>query len=234
MGQAFSAHAMCPPSEEIHRQMPGTPPEYSTTMLNQQRKHAVLVSASLVNHDETRLISDYKIALEEAFSYPELVELILQSLLFDGYPCTLEGLITLKSISPHELPADQIVEEYTTENVQDWIQRGDELCRKIYGKNFEPLLDNVESLSPTLKEWMLYEGYGRVLARSALPIDVREMGIIAILVMKNLPRQLHSHMRGALRVGVSLPELDHAINLCTKYTSSINIKSAQNVLKKIS
>lgn len=208
-------------------------PAFPPVDLNPRRKHAVIVSASLVCRDEDLLARDLRLALEEAFNPPELVELILQSLLFDGYPCALEGLIALKNLAAETLPAEESLERYSAENVRLWNSRGDVLCRRIYGDNFDRLLGNVAALSPTLKEWMLVEGYGRVLARPALPIDLREMGIIAILTVKDLPRQLHSHLRGALRVGVTVPELESAIGLCAPYTSSQNIGSALNVWRKV-
>jgi len=201
--------------------------------LSPRRKHAVLVSASLVTRSETALSSDLKLALEEAFSASELVELILQSLLFDGYPCALEGLITLREIVPSILPAEKIIESYSNENLELWIDRGEALCRRIYGDNFDRLLQNVDALSPTLKEWMLVEGYGRVLSRPELTIAVREMGIVAILTVKNLSRQLYSHLRGATRVGVTTAELKTAIHLCERYTEPARIESALNVWRKL-
>ncbi len=206
----------------------------TNSLTDPRRKHAVLVSASLVRSQQDRLIADFQVALAEAFSRAELVELILQSLLFDGYPCALEGLITLKKISHENSTREEYTEPYNRENLQIWFKRGEKLCQEIYGGNFSPLLNNVASLSPTLKEWMLYEGYGRVLARPALPIDVREMGIIAILTVKKLPRQLHSHLRGALRVGISRPELEYAVSLCAAYTTEENIQTASEILRKLS
>ena len=205
----------------------------SSSDLNSRQKYAVLVSASLVQRKDDILKRDLQRALDHAFSFTELVELILQSLLFDGYPCALEGLIALKELNSSALPADESLEAYSTENLHLWDTRGKTLCKQIYGPNFNRLLQNVSALSPTLREWMLLEGYGRVLARPALSIDLREMGIIAILTVKGLPRQLHSHLRGALRVGVSARQLEDAIRLCAEYTTEKKITSALGVLRAI-
>ncbi|MFH1862005.1 MAG: carboxymuconolactone decarboxylase family protein [bacterium] len=195
--------------------------------LSPKRKYATIVSASLVSRREALLEADLRAALEVAFSTPELVELILQSLLFDGYPCALEGLIALQEVlRDHHIPTEEQLESYSIENVQQWRQRGLELCQKIYGKNFDKLLKNVDNLSPTLKEWMLVEGYGRVLSRNVLSMDVREMGIIAILTVKDLQRQLFSHLRGALHLGVSMEKLRAAILLCRTYANDSKIESA--------
>ncbi len=198
-----------------------------------RRKYAVVVSASLVHRNESLLTANLAQALDQVFKPVEIVELILQSLLFDGYPCALEGLIALENLVPGILPVDESVEKYSTENFENWKSRGNSLCRRIYGENFERLLQNVEALSPTLREWMLMEGYGRVLARPTLPIDIRELGIISILVVKGYPRQLHSHMRGALLVGVTTAELKTAVELCVEYTSHDKIQSALEIWVKL-
>lgn len=205
----------------------------SHSELSATRKYAVRVSASLVFREETILIRDLRAALDDVFEPHHLVELILQSLLFDGYPCALEGLITMKKVLSKDTPIKGSFEEYSAENLEKWTERGRTLCQRIYGEKFEQLLQNVQSLSPILREWMLVEGYGRVLARPTLPIDAREMGIIGILIVKGYPRQLHSHMRGALRVGVTLFELEAALELCRDYTSPENLEIAREVWRKL-
>jgi 4-carboxymuconolactone decarboxylase len=201
--------------------------------LDPRRRHAVLVSATLVSRRGPDLAAILRSALQEAFTPEELSELFLQSLLFDGYPCALEGFLILKDILDDRLPADAVLEEYTPENVALWRRRGERLCRKIYGRNYHPLMSNVASLSATLKEWMLVEGYGRVLARPALDIALRELGIVAILTVKGLPRQLHSHLRGALHVGVPPADLDAALDLCARYASAEAMSLARETWRRV-
>lgn len=201
--------------------------------LSPRRKYAVRISASLVHRDQTLIAANFKQALNGTFQPDEIVELILQSLLFDGYPCALEGLITLKSVIPSILPAREVYEGYSSANLAIWKSRGDSLCRRIYGSNFDALIRNVEALSSTLREWMLVEGYGRVLSRSRLSIDLRELGIVAMLIVKRYPRQLHSHMRGALNVGVSSSDLRASIELCAEYTSEKQIITALDIWKRL-
>ncbi len=201
--------------------------------LNPQQKSSVLVSAALVSRKGEQLASEFSAALNEALSPEEIVELILQSLLFDGYPTALEAFLTLKELIPDRLPAENLLERYTGEQTEIWRSRGESLCRRIYGRNFERLMSNVSSFSPTLQEWMLLEGYGRVLARPSLSIQLRELGIIAILAVKNQPRQLHSHLRGGAHVGLSLLQLESAVSLCRKYTTAENIASARRILSEM-
>ena len=47
------------------------------------------------------------------------------------------------------------------------------------------------------------QGYGGVLARSGLAAPARERITVAVLAALGWERQLHSHLRGAKRLGVS-------------------------------
>ncbi|RJP78817.1 MAG: carboxymuconolactone decarboxylase family protein [Candidatus Zixiibacteriota bacterium] len=196
-------------------------------------RQAVRVSAALVSRRGPALAAIFREALDAALNPGELAELILQSLLFDGYPCALEGFLTLKELLHDRLPADAAFEAYDAAHVAQWRGRGEALCRRIYGRNFEPLMDNVAALSPTLKEWMLVEGYGRVLARPSLDIALRELGIVAILTVKELPRQLHSHLRGALRVGVPPEGLDAALEWCAEFATPEALARARDVRSQV-
>jgi 4-carboxymuconolactone decarboxylase len=60
----------------------------------------------------------------------------------------------------------------------------------------------VEELHPALADWMIEEGYGKVLARKGLHIHRRELCVVAVLAVFHAPDQLRSHLRGALAVGV--------------------------------
>ena len=48
---------------------------------------------------------------------------------------------------------------------------------------------------------MLAEGYGKVLGRPGLALEVRELCIVAILAGQDAAPQLYAHLRGALNVG---------------------------------
>jgi len=198
-----------------------------------RRRHAVLVSAALISRTGRALANHLHRALDSALTPVEVNELIFQSLLFDGYPCALEGLIVLNEVLG-ERPRAKIPREiYSPENLALWKNRGLALCSQIYGGKFGLLLRNVEALSPSLKEWMLVEGYGRILSRPALDLDLRELGIVAILTVKNRPRQLHSHIRGAFKVGISPSELLSAIQLCKPYGKVMDVKAAISACRRL-
>jgi 4-carboxymuconolactone decarboxylase len=85
--------------------------------------------------------------------------------------------------------------------VDVWAARGEELCRTIYGPNYDKLRANVRRLHPALDGWMVAEGYGRTLGRPGLDLVRRELCVIAQCAVLGAERQLHSHLRGALNAG---------------------------------
>jgi 4-carboxymuconolactone decarboxylase len=125
-------------------------------------------------------------------------ELILQSYLFCGFPRTLNAMREWRRLTG--LPAPDIGEET---GPAEWRRRGEVTCRKVYGEMYERLRVNIRGLHPELDEWMIVEGYGKVLSRPGLDLPRRELCIVAACAASAQDRQLHSHLHGALNVGVA-------------------------------
>lgn len=140
-------------------------------------------------------------ALARGIPVLHLREVILQNHLFCGFPAAIEGLIILKNVLKHHgVPDDHFVEN-RTEN--DIMRDGMELCRRVYGRNFDKLASHMRSLSPDLYDWMIRDGYGKVLSRSVLPVADRELCVVSSLAALRRERQLIAHMRGALHLGAT-------------------------------
>ena len=69
----------------------------------------------------------------------------------------------------------------------------------------------MRGLHPLLDDWMIVEGYGKVLSRPGLDLPRRELCIVAACAASHQDRQLHSHLHGAVNVGVELSVIDAAI-----------------------
>ncbi|HEX5871745.1 MAG TPA: carboxymuconolactone decarboxylase family protein, partial [Longimicrobium sp.] len=75
------------------------------------------------------------------------------------------------------------------------------------------LRENVRGLHPDVDGWMVTGGYGRVIGRPGLDLATRELCIAALLAVWNVPRQLHSHLRGALNAGAPVDQVDAAVEI---------------------
>jgi 4-carboxymuconolactone decarboxylase len=132
-------------------------------------------------------------------------ELLLQSYLFAGFPRALNAMREWRRVEPEALvgalPAD----------VDGWRADGEATCAAVYGSMYERLRENIRHLHPSLDDWMIIEGYGKVLSRPGLDLPRRELCIVAACAAAGQERQLHSHFHGALNVGVDPVVIDHVL-----------------------
>lgn len=135
----------------------------------------------------------------------EAEEVLVQSYLFVGYPMALNALAAWRRVSERPAPAPQ------TGSWEQWSLRGQHVLAVVYGKQYERLRANIRSLHPDLEQWMVVEGYGKVLGREGLDLEWRELTIVALLAVLDVPRQLYSHLRGALNAGASHDRVEETL-----------------------
>lgn len=160
------------------------------------------ISAVVALRREALLRDELQAALDEGVTAETLRETILQTYLFAGYASAINAFIVL-----NELGVKGTYLREGERSLDEWEHRGRELCRRIYGKHYEKLVENMHQLHPDLGEWMIWEGYGKVLSRPFLSPRVRELLIVAMTAVLQVERQFHSHVKGALHVGASREEL---------------------------
>jgi 4-carboxymuconolactone decarboxylase len=127
-------------------------------------------------------------------------ELLLQSYLFAGFPRTLNAMRDWRATHPEVVSADSVPSA-------DSMRHGERTCATVYGAAYDRLRVNIRHLHPLLDEWMISEGYGKVLSRPGLDLGRRELCIVAACAAARQDRQLHSHLHGARNAGVP----DHVV-----------------------
>jgi 4-carboxymuconolactone decarboxylase len=155
-------------------------------------------------------------------------EMLLQTYLFAGFPRTLNAFREWRRRVPAPPPATM-----PDTDVQAWEARGRETCRAVYGRMYDKLRHNVDELHPALDSWMIVEGYGKVLSRPGWDLARRELCVVAACVASGQERQLHSHLHGALNVGVSAAVVREALDELRSAVSSDNLKSARLLLDRV-
>lgn len=96
--------------------------------------------------------------------------------------------------------------------VSAWRARGEATCATVYGEFYEKLRGNIRALHPALDEWMIVEGYGKVLGRPGLDLGRRELCIVAACAASKQNRQLHSHLHGARNAGATSAEIEGTLD----------------------
>jgi len=126
-------------------------------------------------------------------------EVLLQTYLFAGFPRALNGMHTWRRLSGRPAPG---VDDGARPR-GGWAEDGARTCAAVYGAHYGRLREHVRALHPALDDWMLEEGYGKVLSRPGLDLPRRELCIVAACAVTGQRRQLRAHLRGARNAGVA-------------------------------
>jgi 4-carboxymuconolactone decarboxylase len=180
-----------------------TAPGATLTRLDDATRALVRLAATITAGSE-RAVRE-ALASSQAVPAAWTEELILQTYLFAGFPRALNAMREWRRVHP------TAVTSTNSGSVDEWRRDGEQTCAVVYGEMYDRLRENIRDLHPLLDEWMITEGYGKVLSRPGLDLMRRELCIVAACAAAGQERQLHSHLQGALNVGVSADVVDGAL-----------------------
>lgn len=133
-------------------------------------------------------------------------EVLLQTYLFAGFPRALNGMREWRRLAGAEIIASPAIPP------EERRSAGERTCTRVYGTMYERLRVNVRALHPLLDDWMIEEGYGKVLSRPGLDLPRRELCIVAACAATAQDRQLQSHLHGCRNTGVPSPVVSAALD----------------------
>src|SRR3569623_130679 len=150
---------------------PATGPHIMLNHLDDETRALVRLAAVVTAADELTIrsaIAHAATAIRRAW----VEELLLQTYLFAGFPRALNAMREWRRLQPTSAPdADR-------RSIDDWRRDGERTCAKVYGVMYDKLRDNIRHLHERLDDWMITEGYGKVLSRPALDLGRRELCIV--------------------------------------------------------
>jgi 4-carboxymuconolactone decarboxylase len=172
---------------------------------------ALVRAASAIARGEEGMLRDRMRAARGALVPDEWVEeLLLQSLLNVGYPLALVAFAVWRDVAGPRKDGGEPVSHAVW---AQWVRRGEEACRAVYGRTYHKLLINLRGFHPALEPLVVVDAYGKILGRPGLDAKRRELCTLASIAMLNAPRQLHAHLRGALNTGATREEIDQVLAL---------------------
>jgi 4-carboxymuconolactone decarboxylase len=149
-------------------------------------------------------------------------ELLLQTYLFAGFPRALNAMREWRRLEP--AAPDRLDGHGDSSR---WRRDGEATCAVVYGASYERLRHNIRQLHPLLDDWMIDEGYGKVLSRPGLDLARRELCIVAACAAAGQDRQLHSHLHGALNAGASAGAVGAALDELRDYLGDERFRSVE-------
>jgi alkylhydroperoxidase/carboxymuconolactone decarboxylase family protein YurZ len=157
----------------------------------------------------------------------KIYECILQSYLFCGFPSTL---VTLKKFKKYYPDFKSINYSY---NLRKYTLKGWLNCKLIYGNKFEKLIKNIDYLSSEIQNWMIIEGYGKIMGRKFLSLKERELINVTMLSVNFYKHQLISHIIGATNTQSDIAEINKAIDKGGFFNTKQNIKLSKQIISLI-
>ncbi|MFI5208628.1 MAG: carboxymuconolactone decarboxylase family protein [Gemmatimonadales bacterium] len=198
--------------------------------LDEATRRLLVVAAALNEATLGGMVEQFRDARRAGTSAIWIEELVLEAALFVGYPKALVAAAAFRQVEPKSGdPGDAA--DY--ERWRDWESRGEVTGRRIYGANYDKLQEILGALHPAIRAWIVLDGYGRTISRPGLDLMRRELCAIAMLVAQNTPRQLHSHLRGALNNGASPEDVDEALMLLAPLVPPASAKAAFDLWREV-
>src|SRR5262245_17990999 len=146
--------------------------------LSPRQAALVTLSAAIAGSDAAGIAREAERAAAADVEPGALYECVLQSYLFVGFPRAIEALFAAHPVLER---LGAIPGAAALDDVGAWRRDGESLCRRVYGRNYERLVETMRTLSPDLAARMIEEGYGKTLSRPGLDAADREYAVIAIL-----------------------------------------------------
>ncbi len=154
----------------------------------------------------------------------QLYELVLQGHLFLGFPAAIEAFTALDGTFK--------TRKKTGERSLVWrVKKGEVLCRRIYREKFPVLMQSLKKKSPELANWIIEEGYGKVLSRRGASLCLREFFSAALLAASGFPKQLFAHLRALVEMGENV---EHLALLVRQASRGLPKKTRSDVRKMVS
>jgi 4-carboxymuconolactone decarboxylase len=198
-------------------------------VIDDRTRYLVRLAAAIAGCSEQTLRT--VMAEEHSPGWAEAIEeVILQSYLFAGLPRALNAMRVWRSATGSQ-PAQPATHGYVA--MQELRAKGEETCAKVYGSSYEQLRANIRALHPELDEWMIVEGYGKVLSRPGLDLKTRELCIVSACASTGQKRQLHSHVRGALNTGATVSEVEKTLDAISNLIDADSERDAREMLAHV-
>jgi alkylhydroperoxidase/carboxymuconolactone decarboxylase family protein YurZ len=166
----------------------------------------VATAAAIWRGDWTALQDAATTARTHGLARADLEEVLLQAVLFCGFPRVVTAFERLGEVWPSPAPPRGGALPTDAQHAA-----GAALFAAIYGRNTESVHALLASFHQEFHDFVLQAAYGRILTRPHLDARTREVLAVALLAAQDQERQFLGHARGARHFGASLDELREAI-----------------------
>lgn len=138
-------------------------------------------------------------------------ETMLHLSLVLGFPSMIRGMEIVAAALPSRSGSNPRAPSAETLRTS-----GMKTFRRVYGSQSRRVLAFLDSLGAGMSASILEHAYGSVFSRRGLSLAEREVLTIVVLCGHRHGTQLYSHLRGALRSGLTQGDLRRILNRCRR------------------
>jgi 4-carboxymuconolactone decarboxylase len=154
-------------------------------------------------------------ALNVGWTPSEIVEALLLSSVYAGFPAALNGVFSAKEVFRDRgiafTPSAAPVRE-------DRYERGLRALERVSAGSGTAVVQSLEDIAPDLARFIVEFSYGDVIARAGLDGRTKEIATVALLTALGTARpQLKMHINAALNLGASEEEIVEVVQQMAVY-----------------
>ena len=178
---------------------------YSRPVLDPPTRQAAIIAAlTAMGNAVNQLSFHIGGGLNVGLSPREIVEVMLLTTIWSGFPRCLNGLFAAQEV----FSALGVQVAPASPGAGSRRERGLRALSAISGQSGQAVLEHLEGISPEMGEFILDYSYGDILSRPVLSDKVKEIASLAAMsALGNMQPQLTVHINAALNVGCSREEI---------------------------
>ncbi|MCX5383976.1 carboxymuconolactone decarboxylase family protein [Streptomyces sp. NBC_00083] len=164
-------------------------------------------------------------ALNVGVSPAEIVEILIQTAVYAGFPAALNGIAAAREVfaSRSDLAADPVG---TEPPAGDRYERGLAKLAEVDGHAADEVVASLRDIAPDLMRYIVEFAFGDIYARPGLDLKSRELAAVAMCTaLGTAAPQLRVHLHGLLNVGGTREE---AVEVITQMASYAGFPAALN------
>jgi 4-carboxymuconolactone decarboxylase len=154
-------------------------------------------------------------ALNVGWEPSEIVEAIMLSSVYAGFPAALNGVSAAREVFER---CNVTPETRASSSGSDRYERGLAALKSISGEAGAAVVQSLAQIAPDLGRFIVEFSYGDVISRPGLDYRTKELATVALLTaLATAAPQLRVHINGALTVGASREEIVEVIQQMAVY-----------------
>jgi 4-carboxymuconolactone decarboxylase len=180
------------------------------------RQIATVAALAAMGNAQPQLRYHIEGALNVGCEPSSVIEAILLSTVYAGFPAALNGTLTAKEVFEQRgVLSDS---RSVTASDSDRYERGLRALQEVSGGSGAEVVRSLEDVAPDLGRFIIEFSYGDVISRTGLDYRSKELATVALLTaLGTAEPQLRVHINAALNVGASREEIVEVIQQMAVY-----------------